>query len=228
MPPPSWRARRARGRPRWGCISSTRGRGRASRGSTSASASRPPPSSPPPTGWAWACARPPRGGGLTFVWQLPAEEPLDALAERLLAAVARQGARRLVVDGLDILAQRARRDARLVHFWAALQEELRARGVTTLATLRLPEFFGPASAVPIAGLDGLFDTLLFLRTVELGSPLYRLVSTLKARGRDTDRAIREFQLTPAGIVLAETSTGAEAIMGGTPPEDGDGADTAGR
>jgi circadian clock protein KaiC len=167
-------------------------------------------------------------GALAIAWQLPAEESLDALAERLLAAVERQGARRLVLDGLDILAQRARRDARLVHFWAALQEELRARGVTTLATLRLPEFFGPAAAVPIAGLDGLFDTLLFLRTVELRSRLYRLVSTLKARGRDTDRAIREFRLTPAGIVLAETSDGAEAIMGGTAPEDGDGADAAGR
>ena len=155
-------------------------------------------------------------GALTLAWQLPAEEPLDALAERLLAAVARQGARRLVLDGLDILAQRARRDARLVHFWAALQEELRGRGVTTVATLRLPEFFGPAAAVPIAGLDGLFDTLLFLRTVELRSRHYRLVSALKARGRDTDRAIREFRLTPTGIVLAETSDGAEAIMGAAP------------
>ena len=86
----------------------------------------------------------------------------------------------------------------------------------------------PASAVPIAGLDGVFDTLLFLRTVELGSQLYRLISTLKARGRDTDRAIREFHLTPAGIVLAETSAGAEAIMGDRVPEGGDGADTAGR
>jgi circadian clock protein KaiC len=167
-------------------------------------------------------------GALGFVWQLPTEEPLDALAERVLAAVAAQGARRLVLDGLEILAQRARRDARLVHFWAALQEELRGRGVTTLATLRLTEFFGPASAVPIAGLDGLFDTLLFLRTVELRSQLYRLVSILKARGRDADRAIREFRLTPAGIVLAETSAGAEAIMGGSAPEDGDGADPAGR
>ncbi|HEY8598233.1 MAG TPA: hypothetical protein VIL85_07370, partial [Thermomicrobiales bacterium] len=66
------------------------------------------------------------------------------------------------------------------------------------------------------------------RTVELRSQLYRLVSILKARGRDADRAIREFRLTPAGIVLAETSAGAEAIMGGSAPEDGDGADPAGR
>jgi len=37
-----------------------------------------------------------------------------------------------------------------------------------------------------------------------------------------------FRLTPTGIVIAETSVVAEAIMGGTVPEDGDGVDAAGR
>ena len=151
-------------------------------------------------------------GALAFAWQLPAEEPLDALAERLLAAVAAQGARRLVLDGLGLLSFLAQRDARLVRFWAALQAELRARGVTTLATLQLREFYGPASAVPIAGLDGMFDTLLFLRSVELRSQLYRLVSVLKARGRAADRAIREFRFTARGMVVAESFDGAEAIL----------------
>lgn len=168
-------------------------------------------------------------GALTIAWQLPVEEPLDALAERLLADVAAQGARRLVLDGLELLSFLAQRDARLVRFWAALQAELRARGVTTLATLRLPEFYGPASAVPVAGLDGMFDTLLFLRSVELRSQLYRLVSVLKARGRAADRAIREFRFTARGMVVAESFDGAEAILadaaGG---EDDDAADHPGR
>jgi hypothetical protein len=64
---------------------------------------------------------------LGWIYAPPTRGALDALAERLLAAVDGQGARCLVLDGLEILAQRARRDARLVHFWAALQEELRSR-----------------------------------------------------------------------------------------------------
>jgi len=166
--------------------------------------------------------------GLAFVWQLPGEEPLDALAERLLAAVARQGARRLVLDGLDILALLARRDARLVNFWAALQQELRRRGVTTVATLLLPALFGAPSTLPIAGLDGQFDTLLFLHTVERHGRLDRLVSVLKARGRAADRISREFRLTDRGIQIAATADGAEAAPAAPVREGDDGADAAGR
>ena len=110
-----------------------------------------------------------------------------------------------------------------MRFWAALQAELRARGVTTLATLRLPEFYGPASAVPVAGLDGMFDTLLFLRSVELRSQLYRLVSILKARGRAADRAIREFRFTARGMVVAESFESAEAILADAAGGEGDDA-----
>ncbi len=166
-------------------------------------------------------------GALAFVWQPPGEEPLDALAERLLAAVERQGAHRLVLDGLDLLALLARRDARLVNFWAALQQELRRRGVTTVATLLLPALFGAPSTIPIAGLDGQFDTLLFLHTVERHGRLARLVSILKARGRAADRISREFRLTDHGIQIAETADGAEAAAEAPAREGDDGADAAG-
>ncbi len=167
-------------------------------------------------------------GALAFAWQLPGEEPLDALAERLLAAVERQGTRRLVLDGLDILALLARRDARLVHFWAALQQELRRRGVTTVATLLLPALFGAPSTLPIAGLDGQFDTLLFLHTVERHGRLERLVSVLKARGRAADRLSRAFRLTDRGIQIAATADGAEVSPAAPVREGDDGADAAGR
>lgn len=167
-------------------------------------------------------------GALTFVWQLPGDESLDALAGRLLTAVERHGVRRLVLDGLDILALRARRHDRLVNFWAALQQELRRRGVTTVATLLLPVLFGAPPPSPIAGLDGQFDTLLLLHPVERHARLDRLVSVLKARGRAADRISREFYLTAHGIQIAEMADNAGGSAE-TPVRGGGGdADAVGR
>jgi circadian clock protein KaiC len=155
------------------------------------------------------------GGALAFLWQLPAsDEPIDALAERLLGTVARLGARRLVLDGLDILVRQARRDDRLLPFWAALAAELRRRGVTTLATLLLPEFFGPSAPAPPDGVAAHFDTLLFLRAVELHSRLDRLVTVLKTSGSAEERTIREFRIDAAGLAVAGTFGGAEATLTG--------------
>jgi len=100
--------------------------------------------------------------------------------------------------------------------------------VTTVATLLLPALFGAPSTLPITGLDGQFDTLLFLHTVERHGRLDRLVSVLKARGRAADRISREFRLTDHGIQIAATADGAEAAPAAPVREGDDGADAAGR
>ena len=57
---------------------------------------------------------------------------------------------------------------------------------------------------------------------------------LKTSGRAEERTIREFAIGPAGLTVAGTFAGAEAILTGvarplTPPrEDGDAAERAGR
>jgi circadian clock protein KaiC len=152
-------------------------------------------------------------GQVDFLWEPPREQPLDAIAEHLLAACERIGARRVVIDGIDVLRQLAPIE-RLPLFLAALLGELRRRNVTTVVSLELPQFFGPEVRLPIDGLAAFFDTILFLRTVELHSQLYRLVTILKARERAADRAIREFRISDCGIDVAETFASAEAILTG--------------
>lgn len=152
-------------------------------------------------------------GRLEILWEPPREQPIDAVAERLMAAIARVGARRLVIDGIDVFRHLATPE-RFPLFLSGLMGELRRRGVTTLATLELPQFFGPEVRLPIDGLAALFDGIIFLRTVELNSQLYRLITILKARERAADRSIREFGIGDAGIDVAETFASAEAILTG--------------
>ena len=180
-------------------------------------------------------------GLLELVWQPPVGTGLDALAGRLLAAVARHRPARLVVDGLDGFVHAALAPARLPRFLAALLHELRARGVTTVAVHEQPEFFGPAAPVPIDGSAELMDSILFLRTVELGSHLRRTIAVLKLSEGERDPAIRELWLTPRGIDVAGPLASAEAILTGVarprpaaadpapaPPEDARDADDPGR
>jgi circadian clock protein KaiC len=152
-------------------------------------------------------------GRVELLWEPLREQPVDAIAERLLAAVARTGARRVVIDGIDLLFQLVAPE-RFPLFLGALLGELRRRGVTTVASLELPQFFGPEVRMPVDGLAALFDAIIFLRTVELHSQLYRLVTILKARERAADRAIREFRIGDTGIDVAETFASAEAILTG--------------
>jgi circadian clock protein KaiC len=152
-------------------------------------------------------------GTVELLWEPPREQPIDAIVQRLLVAIERVGAHRLVIDGIDVLRQLVHPE-RFTLFLSGLMGELRRRGVTTVATLELPQFFGPEVRLPIDGLAALFDGIIFLRTVELNSQLYRLVTILKARERAADRSIREFGISDSGIEVAETFTSAEAILTG--------------
>jgi len=58
-------------------------------------------------------------------------------------------------------------------------------------------------------------TLLAESHVELRSQLYRLISIVKVRDRAYDGAIREFQITDRGVVVADTFDSAEQILTGT-------------
>jgi circadian clock protein KaiC len=79
------------------------------------------------------------------------EQILDELAHRLLNAVRQRGVKRLVIDGLSGFQQAALEPERIVRFWSALSNELRAQGVTTLHTLELQELAGPDVRVPGSG-----------------------------------------------------------------------------
>lgn len=153
--------------------------------------------------------------GVVSIYRDPTREfGLDALVERLLTEIDRQAPLRLVLDGLSGF-QRATLDTRrLERFWAALADLLRRRGVTTLNTVEMPEFFGSTVTVPIFGLAEVTDTIVFLRTVELYSQRRRSITIMKLRDAAPDRAVREFSIGHGGITVAEPFSGAEGILTG--------------
>ncbi len=165
-------------------------------------------------------------GDVELLWYPTGEHILDELAHRMLDAVRRRGVKRLVIDGVSGFQEAALEPERIVRFWSALSNELRALGVTTVFTLGMPDLVGTDIRVPVSGIAPHAEVMVLMRYVELRSRLYRLVSLFKVREGSFDSAIREFTITDAGIVVGKPFEGVEAVLGGMAREVAEGAPTA--
>jgi circadian clock protein KaiC len=153
-------------------------------------------------------------GLLHLFWEAPIEGVLDAVVERVLRAVVDLDVKRLCFDGLHGFRHHTEYPERTRAVFSALADELTRRGVTTLFTLETSDLVGSGIEIPIDGVSSLADNILLLRHVELRSQLYRLISILKVRDRAYDGAIREFQITDRGLIVADTFDSAEQILTG--------------
>jgi circadian clock protein KaiC len=136
------------------------------------------------------------------VWQPPFEGVLDELALRLLGRVAELEATRVVIDGLVGFKEAATYPPRLAGFFAALGHELTALGATTVVT---DESGGPAArdldVAGGAGVSAVFDNLLYLRQVDDGARVRRLVTVLKSRDSAHEQALRELAISGRGVSI---------------------------
>jgi circadian clock protein KaiC len=154
-------------------------------------------------------------GRLELLWQAPTERQLDALGHGLVDAVRRTGARRVVVDGVGGFEEGTAEPERLKRFFAALANELRALGATTLFTVELPRLFGPEVDLPMTGVSAVAENMLLLRLVEHGGRLRRTLAVLKVRDSDFDPSLMGFAIGPGGIALTPGAfEGAEEVATG--------------
>ena len=154
-------------------------------------------------------------GEVEILWQPPTENILDALAHRLIGAVQRRGVRRLFVDGLGGFTETTADGGRISSFFAALANELRALGVTTIYTLETRDLVGSDVLVPVNGISSLVESMLLLRYVEHEAQLRRLLSVVKLRDSEYDPRLRELVITARGITLPHTFAGTREVLTGS-------------
>jgi circadian clock protein KaiC len=140
-----------------------------------------------------------KSGALEMIWSPMTENLLDKLGHRLLDAIRSRGVKRLLIDGLGGFERAAVHPSRLVEFFAALTNEIRALGVTSLATWELRDLFGPTVTAPGSEISSLLDNLVMLRHVELGSRYKRTISVLKVRDREYEPVIHELGFGSKGL-----------------------------
>jgi len=153
-------------------------------------------------------------GALQLLYQPPTEVEADTVVDRILADIARLGARRLVIDGLGSLELSVADVDRREMFFGALSRRLRLAGVTTVFTKEVTKVAGGEldfSSTPIAILG---ENLLLLRFVELRGRIHRILSVLKMRDSKYQSDLREFEITDQGIRVLAPLRSAHGLLTG--------------
>jgi circadian clock protein KaiC len=144
------------------------------------------------------------GRDIHIMWHPLTENVLDKLAHQLLAAVRARKIKRLLIDGVGGFERAAIHKSRLVEFFAALTNELRAMNVTTIITWESPD---PAVKFgdPVPEISALLDNLITIREVHRQDHVHRILSILKIRDSAFENCCYEFLLTKIGPALTGAS-----------------------
>jgi circadian clock protein KaiC len=157
-----------------------------------------------------------RSDNITLMWRPQTEAVLDEVATDLLSTIKQNGIRRLVIDGIEGFSKLTDEKSRIGSFLSALCNELRALGVTTLATAET-DHAGmtpgqPLKGVNQTGLSAVAENIIALHLAALRSENHRLMTILKSRDRRTDMRMRRFDIIDGGIALDPDYQSAERIL----------------
>jgi circadian clock protein KaiC len=162
-------------------------------------------------------ATPVQTGQLQILYLRPLDLSVDETLQELLDAVATVGAQRLVIDSLAgfelALAAAFRQDFResLYRMIGAVT----GRGVTIMSTVEVAESFTDLPLSPYA-MSFLTDDILRLRYIELAGQLRKVLMVVKMRGGAHSTEIREYTITPQGLVLGAGLAAYRGLVTGTP------------
>lgn len=152
---------------------------------------------------------------LKILWRPLTENLLDKLAYDLLGAVRETGAERLFIDGLAGFERASVEPHRMVEFFAALTNELRGMGVTTVCTWEVKELSGPWVTNPSPEILSQIDNVIGMQHAMVDGMLHRSVSILKVRDSLFDTSVAEVAIAGSGIGLHVTGTMPGAATGST-------------
>jgi circadian clock protein KaiC len=158
-----------------------------------------------------------RDGRLDILYLRPLDLSVDETVREVLDAVARTGAKRLVIDSLAgfelALAPGFRADFResLYRMIGALTRT----GVTILSTVEVMETFTEL-ALSTYSISFLTDDIIRLRYVEIDGQLRKVLVVVKMRGGDHSKDIREYEITSGGIRVGGRLKGYHGLITGIP------------
>jgi circadian clock protein KaiC len=168
-------------------------------------------------------ATPVHAGLIRIVHQVPVDAAIDEVVAEALRAIGVFAPARLVIDSVAELELIAGEERRRQSVMLALAELIHAHGTTALLTRGFDQLVGPQLDLSGSPLDVLGENLMLLRYVEFRSELYRILSVVRMRESQHDRAIRQYEIGPAGLRVLARLESAEGLLtgiahlGGSPP-----------
>jgi circadian clock protein KaiC len=147
----------------------------------------------------------------------PVDLSIDEVLYSINIAIARSGARRVIVNsisGLEIaLPQTERQELREGLY--RMTANLTAQGTTVLMTTEVPTLLGEMQ-LSAEGISFLADNIILLRYVEIAAELRRALSVFKMRTSAHDISLREYRIGRTGITVEEPFRQYSGVLTGIP------------
>ena len=148
------------------------------------------------TGFGWSLAN----ESVELMSRSPVDLYLDEWFYELLEVIDRTRARRVFIDSLGDLRRAAVDEVRFREYVYSLLQRCANRQISIMMTQEVPALFG-ITHLSEDGISHLSDNIILLQFVPRDTQLRRALTVLKTRASRHDPAIREFTITPEGIVL---------------------------
>jgi circadian clock protein KaiC len=130
----------------------------------------------------------------------PVDLYLDEWFYELLEVMERTNARRVFIDSLGDLRRAAVDELRFREYLHSLLQRCARQQISVMMSEEISALYG-VSHLSEDGISHLSDNVVLLQFVPRDSQLRRAVTVLKTRASRHDPDIREFKITPEGIVL---------------------------
>ena len=144
-------------------------------------------------------------GDLQVIYLRPLDLSPDETLQEIRSAVARIGAKRVVIDSLSgfelALAPTFRMDFRESLY--RLVTALTGTGITVLMTMEIVQSYTDLQFSPYV-ISFLADDIILLRYVEIAGLLRKSLVVVKMRGSDHSKEMRAYEITAHGLVVRES------------------------
>ncbi|HEY2655411.1 MAG TPA: ATPase domain-containing protein [Solirubrobacteraceae bacterium] len=155
------------------------------------------------TGFGWSLA----DDSVELMYRSPVDLYLDEWFYELLEAIDRTRARRVFIDSLGDLRRAAVDELRFREYLYSLVQRCANRQISVMMSQEVTALFG-ISHMSEDGISHLSDNVILLQFVHRNAQLRRAVTVLKTRASRHDPDVREFKITPHGIVLDDPDSNA--------------------
>jgi circadian clock protein KaiC len=161
----------------------------------------------------WDLAEAQKSGQLAIHFVPVGELDLDTIAAAVRRELAKGSIRRVVVDSLAELVFAAREADRFPAYSRSLVGWIRAAGASVVITSETTTL-GPMTE-PIGGLSFLFQNVILLRYLEIGSELRRALNVIKMRTSNHDKGVYEYVIDADGLTIKDRLEGVTGVLGWT-------------
>jgi circadian clock protein KaiC len=137
-----------------------------------------------------------------LMYRSPVDLYLDEWFYDLLEVIDRTRARRIFIDSLGDLRRAAVDELRFREYLYSLLQRSTKQQISVMMSHETPGLFG-ISRLTEGDISHLSDNVILLQFVRRDTQLQRAVTILKTRASRHEPDVREFKITPEGIVLGE-------------------------